>query len=433
MRKRFLTRAIWASIALLTTRPPDGLTAQHEGHAVPSAAPAGPLGIPDTRMGSGTAWVPDASPMHAAHYRAGRWALMLHGVAYLQFTRQGGPRGDGEVSLINWVMLTGARPLAGGRLQLRGMLSADPWTVGADGYPLLLQSGEAYRGAPLVDRQHPHDLFVELATVYERAVSERLGVSLYLAPVGEPALGPPAFLHRPSAAADPFAPLGHHWQDATHIVFGVATAGVFTHAVRLEASVFNGREPDERRWDFDYAGRRLDSFGARLSVNPAPSWSLAAWYGYLDSPEELHPDESLHRYGVSALLVRPMGPSGQWSSALIYAANAPVGRAAATSSALFEAHIEPRGGGPSSFYARAEYVRKTAEDLVVPGAPPDRAYDVGALTVGYVRELGDRGGNRLGAALGVRGTVNVVPESLEAAYGSRRPLGIAVYLRVRPK
>jgi len=396
---------------------------------MPSAVTAGPLGIPDTRMGSGTAWVPDASPMHAAHYRAGRWALMLHGIAYFQFAHQAGPRGDDEASLINWVMLTGARPLAGGRLQLRGMFSADPWTVGADGYPLLLQSGEAYRGAPLVDRQHPHELFVELATGYERAVSERLGVSLYLAPVGEPALGPPAFLHRPSAAADPFAPLGHHWQDATHIVFGVATAGLFTRAVRLEASVFNGREPDERRTNFDYAGRRLDSFGARLSVNPAPSWSFAGWYGYLDAPEELHPAESLHRYGVSALLVRPVGPSGRWSSALIYAANSPVGPSATTSTALFETNLEP--GGPNSFFARAEYVRKTAEDLVVPGAPPDRAYDVGALTLGYLRELGTAG--RLGAALGVRGTVNFVPVSLEAAYGSRRPLGVAVYLRDRPK
>lgn len=428
MGKRQFARVLLGAAVLLTARPPDRLTAQHEGHAT-APAPVGPLGIPDTRMGSGTAWVPDASPMHAAHYRPGRWALMLHGVAYLQYDRQGGPRGDDELSLINWVMLTGARPLAGGRLQLRGMLSADPWTVGADGYPLLLQSGEAYRGAPLVDRQHPHDLFVELAAVYERPVSGGLAWSLYLAPVGEPALGPPAFLHRPSAAGDPFAPLGHHWQDATHIVFGVATAGLFTRAVRLEASAFNGREPDERRSNFDYAGRRLDSFGVRLSVNPTPSWSLAAWYGYLETPEELHPDESLHRYGVSALLVLPLGSAGRWSSALIYAANSPVGTGETTGSALFETNVEP--GGRNSFFARVEYVQKTAEDLVVPGAPPDRAYDVGALTLGYLRELGAVG--RLGTALGLRGTVNFVPPSLEAGYGSRRPVGIAAYLRVRPK
>ena len=34
------------------------------------------------------------------------------------------------------------------------------------------------------------------------------------------------FMHRPSAADDPFAPLGHHWQDATHEAFGVVTTGL---------------------------------------------------------------------------------------------------------------------------------------------------------------------------------------------------------------
>src|SRR5207244_3150915 len=145
---------------------------------------------------------------------------------------------------------------------------------------------------PLHDRQDPHDRFVELAALYDRPVARDLALSLYVAPVGEPALGPVAFPHRPSAAGDPLAPLGHHWQDATHITYGVITAGLFTRSAKLEASWFNGREPDEDRTGFDYAGRRLDSYAARLTVNPSRYWSLATWYGYLASPEALDPTEA---------------------------------------------------------------------------------------------------------------------------------------------
>src|SRR3989441_8210395 len=155
---------------------------------------------------------------------------------------------------------------------------------------LLVQTGESYQGVPLHDRQHPHDLFMELSALYERPVARNLGLSLYLAPVGEPAVGPVAFPHRPSAGDDPMAPTSHHWQDGTHITFGVVTAGVFTRNAKLEASWFNGREPDENRTHFDYTGRRLDSYSARLTVNPGPRWSLSTWYAYLKSPEGLHPD-----------------------------------------------------------------------------------------------------------------------------------------------
>src|SRR2546422_266451 len=133
----------------------------------------GPLGIPEARMGSGTSWLPDASPMHAAHVVLGDWTLMLHGVGFLQYDRQGGSRGSNQMGLVNWEMAAATRPLGGGQLQLRGMLSAEPWTIGSRGYPLLVQSGESYQGAPLHDRQHPHDLFMELAALYERPVDRK--------------------------------------------------------------------------------------------------------------------------------------------------------------------------------------------------------------------------------------------------------------------
>src|SRR3989442_968725 len=153
----------------------------------PMEMPAGPLGIPETGMGSGTSWLPDASPMHATHVMVGDWSIMLHGVGFLQYDWQGGSRGSNQLGLVNWDMAAASRSLGGGQLQLRSMLSAEPWTIGSRGYPLLVQSAESYQGAPLHDRQHPHDLFMELAGLYERAVASNFGLSPYLPPVLEPA------------------------------------------------------------------------------------------------------------------------------------------------------------------------------------------------------------------------------------------------------
>ena len=366
--------------------------------------------------------------MHAAHIVLGDWTLMLHGKGFTQYDWQGGPRGSNQLGFVNWAMAAASRPLGGGRLELRGMLSAEPWTIGARGYPLLLQSGESYRGTPLHDRQHPHDLFMELAALYERPVGRNLGLSVYLAPVGEPAVGPVAFPHRPSAADDPLAPISHHWQDGTHITFGVVTAGVFTRAVKLEGSWFNGREPDDHRTDFDYTGRKLDSYSVRLTANPGQRWSASAWYAYLKSPEELHPDESLHRYGAAALTTQPFGRRGQWAGALIWGANDQIGAGQPSHSVVLESTLDL--DGTNAVFGRAEYVRKSAQELVIPSAPPAEEYDVGALALGYRRMVGTVAG--LAVGLGARASVNLVPSSLEPTYGSRAVAGLAVYLQLRP-
>ena len=417
---------VGAALTLLASGVSPARAQMHMQH--PTSGPGAPLGIPETRLGSGTSWLPDSSPMHASHFTLGAWTLMVHGSAFFQYDRQGGTRGEDQVALLDWAMLAASRSLAGGQLDLRGMFSTDPWGVGSAGYPLLLQTGESNRGVPLHDHQHPHDLFMEVAALYRRAVAKNLGASLYLAPVGEPAVGPVAFPHRPSAANDPLAPISHHWQDGTHITFGVLTAGVFTRTANVEVSWFNGREPNEDRTDFDYAGRHLDSYSARISLNPGPRWSLSGWYAYLKSPEGLHPDESLHRFGVSALTTRPFGKGGLWASALIWGANDQIGSGQPSHSVVLESTLDL--DGTHAVFGRAEYVRKSAQELVIPSVPPAAEYDVGALALGYRRTVGTFGGLAVGA--GARGSVNFVPSSLEPEYGSRAAVGLAVYLQLRP-
>jgi hypothetical protein len=271
---------------------------------------------------------------------------------------------------------------------------------------------------------------MEISALYERPVAGDLGVMVYAAPVGEPGIGPVAYMHRPSALNDPFAPLAHHWTDATHITFGVVTAGLFTRTVKLEGTVFNGREPDENRDDFDFDA--LDSYGVRLSTTPTPHWAIGASYGYLKQPEELEPEEDQRRLGASVLHTVSFGRDGEWASAVVYGGNK---------------HLTPDGGdggwehsliaesnlqldGVNTVFGRVEYVRKSAEDLVIEPAGPEAEFDIVTLSVGYIREFAAFQGATLG--LGARGAINFIPESLEETYGSRAPAGLALFVRLRP-
>jgi hypothetical protein len=417
MRPCFLTAAaVTFAICIDSTRV---VQAQHQPPAV--------LGIPMARMGSGTSWLPDAAPMHAMHFQAGPWALMVHGVVFGMYDKQFGRRGDDQVNSVNWGMLMASRSVGRGSLALRGMFSAEPFTVGSKGYPLLLQSGESYKRLPLHDRQHPHDLFMELAALYERPIARNLAYSLYVAPVGEPAVGPVAFPHRPSAASDPLAPLAHHWQDATHISFGVLTAGLFSHTLKVEASVFNGREPDEDRYNFDYS-RSLDSYSGRLTVNPTSNWSLSGSYAFLKSPDALRPAESQHRVNAAVLYSKATTRGGDWSSALIYGANKHSG-GGWENSVTAESNLDL--DGRSSVFGRLNYARKSAEDLAVVDSVPATEFNIGSVELGFLRELGSLGRATIG--VGATGTLGFIPADLEPIYGTRTPTGLVVYLRIRPE
>ena len=237
-----------------------------------------------SRDASGTAWLPETTPMYGLNGQIGAWQLMGHGTVFAQFLYDSGERGSDQLGSINWMMLMARRQAGAGRFGLRGMFSVEPWTIRGCGYPDLLATGEVCNSEVIHDRQHPHDLFMEVAAEYDRPIRGPLRLQLYGGLAGEPALGPVAYPHRLSAAPNPLAPISHHWMDASHITFGVITAGVYTGRWKAETSLFNGREPDEHRRGFDFGP--LDSVSGRVWFLPTSNWALQLSAGHLREAEE---------------------------------------------------------------------------------------------------------------------------------------------------
>ncbi len=247
--------------------------------------------------GSGTARLPGGEGgMHGLHIPAGEWMVMAHGFVTGQYTDHSGPRGDDKLYSTSMAMLSGARQTDWGRIQIKSMLSLEP-LMDAEGYSNLFATGETAGGVPLVDRQHPHDLFMELAARVDVNVGDDTTVFLYGGPVGEPAIGPSAFMHRGSASNNPEPPITHHWFDSTHITYGVVTTGISARHWQLEGSAFRGAEPDEERWGIETP--KLDSWAVRATFNPSPNWSMQASYAEIAEPEALHPGEDEHRFTAS--------------------------------------------------------------------------------------------------------------------------------------
>jgi hypothetical protein len=401
--------------------------AQHvHGQAADSLGTA-PVGIVNlSRAVSGTAWQPGAAAQPGHHVTAGAWNLMLHGTAFIQYNRQFGVRAAEQLGSTNWLMLMADRAAGTGMLRLRAMASADVLTVTARGYPQLLQAAQPYHGQTVTDRQHPHELLMELSASFDQPLDDNAGFSFYVAPVGEPALGPVSFSHRPSAASEPGAPLGHHNQDFTHTSFGVATLGLFTRSLKIEGSLFNGWHPDDERTGFDRI--RLNSAAGRISMSPSPRWVMAAWYGHLAASTGTHAHAAVDRIGASLLYTLPRGNGSEWSTALIYGADLAAGGAPPLHTVLLETRVAL--GQANVLFGRVEALRRSAGDLALTGSV-SRTVRIGAVSAGYSRTLPALHlMGPLEAAAGARGTINLVPGELDRFYGTT-PLGGIVYLQLR--
>lgn len=378
---------------------------------------------------SGTDAEPNSTPFSMLMTTWGSWTLMFHGEAFLSEIQQSGPRGGDKLFSTNWWMPMAQRKFGKGTLTLRTMLSFEPATVSDRRYPELFQEGETAFGRPIVDGQHPHDFFMELAALYDYKVSEHTLVSVYAAPMGDPAMGPAAYPHRASASEDPIAPLGHHLQDSTHIAADVVTLGIAHRSFRLEASGFHGREPDEFRWNVNSG--KMDSWSARVTANPGQNWSLQYSIAQLHSPESLAPAEDVRRMTASVQYNRPLR-RGNWASLLLWGRNQDVAGGNVGNSYLLESTV--RFLERNYAWTRIENVDRTNELLLGGGPEPpgfsERYFTrVQAYTVGYEREVGHI--PHLSTGLGGQFTWYGVPDALKPIYGER-PVGGIVFLRLRP-
>jgi hypothetical protein len=284
----------------------------HGGHEMKGFL--GPYGM--GREGSGTSWQPDTSPHQGIHAQYGEWMTMWHAMFNGVYDNQGGPRGDTKAFVSGMVMAMAQRQVEASTFGFRAMMSPEPF-MGANGYPNLLATGETADGRThLVDRQHPHELFMELAATYSYQFAKTSSVYLYAGLPGEPALGPSAFMHRTSGLDNPEAPITHHWLDSTHIVFGVLTAGVVLDTVKLEASTFRGREPDQYRYDIE--APKLDSYSARASWNPTKELSMQVSWGHIESPEQLVPMLNENRITASIAYTKQFGDGNLWATTLAW-------------------------------------------------------------------------------------------------------------------
>jgi hypothetical protein len=383
----------------------------HRGHDTPS---------PATAEGSGTTRLPgNEGGMHGLHIDVGEdWMIMAHGYAWGVYTDQSGPRGDDKAYVQSMVMISAERAFEGGRVQLKSMMSLEP-LMSNRGYPNLFATGETAGGEALVDRQHPHDLFMELAARIDLDIADGTRAFLYGGPVGEPALGPSAFMHRGSARYNPEAPITHHWFDSTHITYGVATVGIASSSFQLEGSLFTGREPDEERWGIEKP--RMDSWSVRATWNPSPSLSMQLSQGFLKQPEfRIHPDEDERRTTASLHFANGAGLN---ATAALSAKNRQPGPT--LTAWLVEANwdIDNR----HSLFGRFENVEN---DEFFPDHDdplheiPSR---VSKFQAGYAYRLPLTG--PLSLALGGSVSAFVKPDALDAAYG-RRPMGYSLFAKL---
>jgi hypothetical protein len=380
---------------------------------------------------SGTDAEPNSTPSEMLMVRKGSWTLMSHGVAFLNELQQTGPRGADKFFSTNWFMPMAQRKFgSNGTLTLRTMVSLEPATVSSERYPELFQQGETAYGLPIVDGQHPHDFFMEIAAMYDYRVSEHTLLSVYAAPIGDPALGPSAYPHRISASEDPIAPLGHHLQDSTHIADDVITVGLANGIFRLEASGFHGREPDEHRWNID-AGK-IDSWSARVTANPGQNWSFQYSIGNLTSPEALFPGEDLRRMTASVMYNRPLH-KGNWASMALWGRNQSLLDGNVGNGYLLESTL--RFLEKNNMWTRIENVDRTNElltgETLLPPSFTERYFTrVQAYTSGYDRDIGHL--RHLSTAMGAQLTWYGVPTALQPLYGIH-PVGVLAFLRIRAK
>ena len=436
---------------------------------------------------SGTSIEPASTPVPMMMTARGPWTLMFHANGFLGDIQQqaSSERGRDAFFSTNWFMPMAQRRLGPGILTVRTMFSLEPGTIGKRNYPELFQQGETAYGKPIIDGQHPHDFFMEVAALYDIPLGKSTLLSFYAAPVGDPAIGPTAYPHRQSASEDPIAALGHHQEDSTHIAFNVLTGGLTYKWARVELSGFHGGEPDESRWAFQPSpnGHAVDSVSTRVTISPTKDWSGQYSIAHIASPEALYPGEDQQRQTASVMYhhtfhARPMPsphndmpgmkmdgdmsgmdmsnmqgmdmsrhtapekksmpmqmapePTLDLSTTFLWGRTKSLADNSKENSYLAEALL--RFAGKNYIWTRLENAGRSNELELTPGSPLPAGFTeeplghVAAFTFGYDRDFAL--GKHLLAAPGAQITVYKTPEALQHIYGNT-PTGEVFFVRFR--
>jgi len=435
------TRIRTSAFALAFLACPLSHAQQMEGVAAPTTLTQTIL----QHTSSGTSVEPASTPMAMLMRQRDGWTLMLHGYAFASDIQQhaASERGKDKLFSANMIMGMAQHPIGRGHITFRSMLSLEPATITGRFYPELFQQGETAYGKPIVDGQHPHDFVMELGALYDLPLTEHMLLTLYAAPVGDPAIGPTAYPHRLSASEDPIAALGHHQQDSTHIAFNVMTAGLSYKTLRLEASGFHGAEPTEARWHFQPSpnGVTPDSFSGRITW--APTANIAAQYSiaHLTGPESLVPKDDETRQTASIMYNRPIGihhdttsmpgmsmstpATGNWSNTFVWGQAKALPTNLVANSYLLESLLTL---GRNSFWTRIEVAARTSELLAPAPAIETGVGHVQAYTLGYDRSY--HFAPHLDAAPGAQFTQYRTSDALTPIYG-RTPFSAVVFVRFR--
>jgi hypothetical protein len=378
---------------------------------------------------SGTSAEPNSTPAPMLMAMKNDWMLMFHANIFVLDEQQNSSRGGDKFFSTNWLMGMAQHKFGPGTFTGRLMLSLEPATVSERRYPLLFQQGETAFGKPIVDGQHPHDFFMELAVLYDIKLGEKGLLSFYFAPMGDPAMGPTAYPHRASAAENPVGTLGHHQQDSTHIADDVVTVGLTHGIARIEASGFHGREPDEFRWDLDQG--KIDSWSTRLTMQPGKNWSGQYSYARIKSPEALFADEDQERMTASIMYNRPLN-SGNWASTVLWGRTRSLQDDSIFNSYLLESSL--RFLKKNYAWMRIENAERSNELLVGENPLPANFREkpigrVQAYTFGYSHDFDVI--PHIASAVGAQFSAYGEADVLKPIYGSH-PIGVALLVRFRP-
>ncbi len=357
--------------------------------------------------------------------------LMLHGNAFAVGITESGSRARSAFAAPNMFMADIGTSLGANHyLNLDFMGTVERWTFPYQGYPELLQIGEANReGISFLDAQHPHSspvMGLTFSDTIRFSQNAKDNIKVFFAPRGESTDGPIAFMHRQTGMVNPDAPLGHHvGQDVGHISSTVLGASLAIANTRIELSAFNGVEPEPDAVNLTLG--KPNSAGFRVIQEFSPELTVMASAAFIKNPEPSDPDiSSISRYSTSLYFHRVLSEDWKFHNTLIYGLITKLDHASSLSSFAEEFLWE---GEHPRIWGRLEVLQRTGSELQIPSSSTGNLGKwIGALTLGYTHAVKKWESAELG--LGGSVTLDRLPAEFLAAYGGQNPITGKIFIQL---